>query len=202
MYIYAVNIDKTVDFQGELYFSRIAKTVYMYTADEKSIKIYKDDIVDAPELKFEFKGNYIGKKCVFRIDHKDRFKFLGEAKPPKDPIKKLFWDHEFTGARRFKSIEEFNKSVISEKEWFENGFSIPSVETQEKAKEYFKHILTFIRDTTDNNSIKKKDYYGDFHLTACGNNPIVLHINTKNKSWWASEDLTLDEAQLILNEMV
>ena len=196
MYTYNVDIQ-------ELSVIRIKNTMYFYLASPESIKIFAKSSIDSDDLKqkFEFKGNYIDKKCYFRIDQKGRFKFLGEVKPPKDPFKKLFWEKGFTGSRRYKSIEEFHKSVITTKKRFENNFEIPSVETQEKAKEYFKHILSFIRDTTDN-SIKKKDYYGDFHLTSCGNNPIVLYINTKNKSWWASEDLTLEEAKLILNEMV
>ena len=195
MYIY------TVDIQGSKLIE-IRNTIYFYSASPESIKIFIKPSLDSDlKQKFEFKGNYIDKKCCFRIDQKGRFKFLGEVKPPKDPFKKLFWEKGFTGSRRCKSIEEFHKSVITTKKWFENNFQIPSVETQEKAKEYFKHILSFIRDTTDN-SIKKKDYYGDFHLISCCNNPIVLYINTKNKSWWASEDLTLEEAKLILNEMV
>lgn len=100
MYIYAVNIQ-------ELRGIRIGKTKFYYSANSDSIKIFtKEDLDKDLELKFEFKGDYIGKKCCFRIDQKGRFKFLGEAKPPKDPIKKLFWENGFTDSKRKKNMED------------------------------------------------------------------------------------------------
>ena len=106
MYIYAVNIQ-------ELRGIRIGKTKFYYSANSESIKIFtKEDLDKDLELKFEFKGNYIGKKCCFRIDKKDRFKFMGEAKPPKDPIKRIFWEHGFTDSKRKKNIEDVQGNGI------------------------------------------------------------------------------------------
>ena len=102
----------TVDIQ-ELSVIRIKNTIYFYLASPESIKIFAKSSIDSDDLKqkFEFKGNYIGKKCVFRIDKKNRFKFMGEAKPPKDPVKRIFWDHGFTDSKRKKNIEDVKEGI-------------------------------------------------------------------------------------------
>lgn len=107
MYTYAINIQ-------ELRGIRIGRTKYYYSANSESIKIFtKEDLDKDLELKYQFKGNYIGKKCCFRIDKKSRFKFMGEAKPPKDPIKKIFWEHGFTESRRKKIIDAIQGDSIT-----------------------------------------------------------------------------------------
>ena len=102
----------TVDIQ-ELSVIRIKNTIYFYLASPESIKIFAKSSIDSDDLKqkFEFKGNYIGKKCVFRIDQKNRFKFMGEAKPPKDPVKRIFWEHGFTDSKRKKNIEDVKEGI-------------------------------------------------------------------------------------------
>ena len=102
----------TVDIQ-ELSVIRIKNTMYFYLASPESIKIFAKSSIDSDDLKqkFEFKGNYIGKKCVFRIDQKNRFKFMGEAKPPKDPVKRVFWEHGFTDSKRKKNIEDVKEGI-------------------------------------------------------------------------------------------
>ena len=102
----------TVDIQ-ELSVIRIKNTMYFYLASPESIKIFAKSSIDSDDLKqkFEFKGNYIGKKCVFRIDQKNRFKFMGEAKPPKDPVKRIFWEHGFTDSKRKKNIEDVKEGI-------------------------------------------------------------------------------------------
>ena len=102
----------TVDIQ-ELSVIRIKNTMYFYLASPESIKIFAKSSIDTDDLKqkFEFKGNYIGKKCVFRIDQKNRFKFMGEAKPPKDPVKRVFWEHGFTDSKRKKNIEDVKEGI-------------------------------------------------------------------------------------------
>lgn len=102
----------TVDIQ-ELSVIRIKNTMYFYLASPESIKIFAKSSIDNDDLKqkFEFKGNYIGKKCVFRIDQKNRFKFMGEAKPPKDPVKRIFWEHGFTDSKRKKNIEDVKEGI-------------------------------------------------------------------------------------------
>lgn len=102
----------TVDIQ-ELSVIRIKNTMYFYLASPESIKIFAKSSIDTDDLKqkFEFKGNYIGKKCVFRIDQKNRFKFMGEAKPPKDPVKRIFWEHGFTDSKRKKNIEDVKEGI-------------------------------------------------------------------------------------------
>lgn len=167
----------------------IGKTIYTYEAYPAKLKIINENTKQVTT----FNGKFCGKRVMFKIDH-DRglITIEGIIKPPKDPLKKLFWEKGFTGARRYKSIEEFNNSTISNEEWFKNDFHIPSIETQKKAREYFKYILKFIRDY--DGKIKVEHFYApntDF--------PIVAQINIKNKSWWVSEDLTLEEAKLILD---
>ena len=102
----------TIDIQ-ELSVIRIKNTIYFYLASPESIKIFAKSSIDSDDLKqkFEFKGNYIGKKCVFRIDQKNRFKFMGEAKPPKDPVKRIFWEHGFTDSKRKKNIEDVKEGI-------------------------------------------------------------------------------------------
>ena len=102
----------TIDIQ-ELSVIRIKNTMYFYLASPESIKIFAKSSIDTDDLKqkFEFKGNYIGKKCVFRIDQKNRFKFMGEAKPPKDPVKRVFWEHGFTDSKRKKNIEDVKEGI-------------------------------------------------------------------------------------------
>ena len=102
----------TVDIQ-ELSVIRIKNTMYFYLASPESIKIFAKSSIDSDDLKqkFEFKGNYIGKKCVFRIDQKNRFKFMGEVKPPKDPVKRVFWEHGFTDSKRKKNIENVKEGI-------------------------------------------------------------------------------------------
>ena len=106
MYTYNVDIQ-------ELSVIRIKNTMYFYLASQESIKIFAKSSIDSDDLKqkFEFKGNYIGKKCVFRIDQKNRFKFMGEAKPPKDPVKRIFWEHGFTDSKRKKNIEDVKEGI-------------------------------------------------------------------------------------------
>lgn len=160
MYIY------TVDIQG-LKVTEIRNTIYFYSASPESIKIFIKPSLDSDlKQKFEFKGNYIGKKCIFRIDQKGRFKFLGEAKPPKDPIKRVFWDHGFTGARRVDSYSDINNSL---------------------------RASFYIRD--DNNDIR---HFSD--LSGVDNTKIVLSLEPDTKTWWASEDLTLEEAKSIMEK--
>lgn len=103
----------TIDIQ-ELSVIRIKNTMYFYLASPESIKIFAKSSIDTDDLKqkFEFKGNYIGKKCVFRIDQKNRFKFMGEAKPPKDPVKRIFWEYGFTDSKRKKNIEDVKEGII------------------------------------------------------------------------------------------
>lgn len=107
MYTYNVDIQ-------ELSVIRIKNTIYFYLASQESIKIFAKSSIDSDDLKqkFEFKGNYIGKKCVFRIDQKNRFKFMGEAKPPKDPVKRVFWEHGFTDSKRKKNVEDVKGGIV------------------------------------------------------------------------------------------
>ena len=102
----------TIDIQ-ELSVIRIKNTIYFYLASPESIKIFAKSSIDSDDLKqkFECKGNYIGNKCVFRIDQKTRFKFMGEAKPPKDPVKRIFWEHGFTDSKRKKNIEDVKEGI-------------------------------------------------------------------------------------------
>ena len=107
MYTYNVDIQ-------ELSVIRIKNTIYFYLASPESIKIFAKSSIDSDDLKqkFEFKGNYIGKKCVFRIDQKNRFKFMGEAKPPKDPVKRVFWEHGFTDSKRKKNVGDVKGGIV------------------------------------------------------------------------------------------
>lgn len=107
MYIYNVEIK-----EGST--NRISRTSYFYSATSESIKIFKEDAKDGLKFKFEFKGNFINKKCCFRIDQKERFKFRGVIKPPypADPIRREFWEYGFTRARRKKSIEEVKGDIM------------------------------------------------------------------------------------------
>lgn len=101
MYIHNVKIE-----QKDQY-TRIKDTDFFYIADKEKMSIYKikthfDELpIDhTPTPIGTFKGNYIGVVCSFRIDNKNRFKFMGEAKAPKDPVLKLLWERGFTGAKR------------------------------------------------------------------------------------------------------
>ena len=137
MYTYNIDIQ-------ELSVIRIKNTMYFYLASPESIKIFAKSSIDSDDLKqkFEFKGNYIGKKCVFRIDQKNRFKFMGEAKPPKDPVKRVFWEHGFTDSKRKKNIEDVKEGITiyfleyntnikytfkynNKKEWWAEDMSFP-----------------------------------------------------------------------------
>ena len=137
MYTYNIDIQ-------ELSVIRIKNTMYFYLASPESIKIFAKSSIDSDDLKqkFEFKGNYIGKKCVFRIDQKNRFKFMGEAKPPKDPVKRIFWEHGFTDSKRKKNIEDVKEGITiyfleyntnikytfkynNKKEWWAEDMSFP-----------------------------------------------------------------------------
>lgn len=149
----------------------IGNTKYVYEAYPAKLKIINKNTKQVTT----FNGRFCGKRVMFRLEN-GRINIEGIIKPPKDPFKKLFWEKGFTGARRCKSMGEFIESVIG-------------------LKENINHILTFIRENDD---IKKETFYWD-NLVG-DNNSIVLYLNTKTKQWWASEDLTLDEAKLVLDE--
>ncbi len=113
--------------------NRIYKTDYFYSASDKSIKIYKEDEFENKIQKFEFKGNYIGKKCCFRIDTKGRFKFMGVSKAPKDPVMKILWEHGFTGSKRKTKQEDVErKGYLTKIEDPDNGYKVLMVYNKNK----------------------------------------------------------------------
>lgn len=106
MYIHNVMIEEKDQY------TRIKDTDFFYIADKEKMSIYKIKthfnelpIDHNPTQIGVFKGDYIGKLCSFRIDNKNRFKFMGEAKAPKDPVLKLLWEHGCTGAKRKKNYD-------------------------------------------------------------------------------------------------
>ena len=127
---------------------RICKTSYSYEAYPSKLKVINDDTKQVTT----FNGKFCGKRVMFKIDHdKELITIEGIVKPPKDPLKKLFWEKGFTGARRVDNYTDIKQST---------------------------RTLFYIRDS---------------------NAEILLVIEPNRKTWWASENLTLEEARLILN---
>ena len=98
MYVYNVKIEEKEQY------TRIKDTDFFYIADKEKMSIYKikthfDELpIDhTPTPIGTFKGNYIGILCSFRIDNKNRFKFMGEAKAP---ALKLLCEHGFIEDKR------------------------------------------------------------------------------------------------------
>ena len=87
----------------------IGKTNYTYEAYPAKLKI----INDVTKQVTTFNGSFCGKRVMFKIDHdKGLITIEGIIKPPKDPLKKLFWEKGFTGARRVDSISEMIHSDL------------------------------------------------------------------------------------------
>jgi len=141
----------------------ICTTCYTYEAYPAKLKI----INEITKQVTTFNGKFCGKRVMFKIDHeKGLITIEGIVKPPKNPLKKLFWEKGFTGARRVDSYSDINNSLRSS---------------------------FYIRD--DNNDIRHFSDLSDVDTTK-----IVLSLEPDTKTWWASEDLTLEEAKSILSK--
>ena len=141
----------------------IGKTNYTYEAYPAKLKI----VNELTNQVTTFNGKFCNKRVMFKLDHERRIITIeGIIKPPKDPIKRVFWDHGFTGARRVDSYSDINNSL---------------------------RASFYIRD--DNNDIRHFS-----NLSGVDDTKIVLSLEPDTKTWWASEDLTLEEAKSIMDK--
>lgn len=144
----------------------ICKTSYSYEAYPAKLKIINNDTKQVTT----FNGRFCDKRVMFKLDHeKGIITIEGIIKPPKNPLKKLFWEKGFTGARRVNSIDEVIYS----------------------GRKYYDYVringkLVSVSSLTPFPEMSKND--------------IVLAFDTYNHNWYASDDLTLEEAKLILND--
>lgn len=142
----------------------ICKTSYSYEAYPAKLKIINNDTKQVTT----FNGRFCGKRVMFKLDHeKGIITIEGIIKPPKNPLKKLFWEKGFTGARRVNSIDEVIYS----------------------GRKYYDYVringkLVSVSSLTPFPEMSKND--------------IVLAFDINNHNWYASDDLTLEEAKLVL----
>ena len=88
----------------------IGKTNYTYEAYPAKLKIINENTKQVTT----FNGKFCNKRVMFKLDHeKGIITIEGIIKPPKNPIKRVFWDHGFTGARRVDSYSDISNSLRS-----------------------------------------------------------------------------------------
>lgn len=92
----------------------IGKSIYTYEAYPSKLKV----INEITKQVTTFNGKFCGKRVMFKIDHeKGIITIEGIIKPPKDPLKKLFWEKGYTGARRVNFISELIDSDLGYHEY-------------------------------------------------------------------------------------
>ena len=145
----------------------IGKTIYTYEAYPAKLKIINENTKQVTT----FNGKFCGKRVMFKIDH-DRglITIEGIIKPPKDPLKKLFWEKGFTGARRVTGRRE-------------DGSINEMIHSDIRYHEYVRINGKLVETSL---------------LPETPENDIVLAFDTDSHNWYASDDLTLEEVKPVL----
>ena len=150
---------------------RICKTSYSYEAYPAKLKIINNDTKQVTT----FNGRFCDKRVMFKLDHeKGIITIEGIIKPPKNPLKKLFWEKGFTGARRVNSIDELIYS----------------------GRKYYDYVRIDGKLVSVSSLIPLSPC--TYPFPEMSKNDIVLAFDTDNHNWYASDDLTLEEVKPVL----
>ena len=127
---------------------RICKTSYSYEAYPAKLKIINNDTKQVTT----FNGRFCDKRVMFKLDHeKGIITIEGIIKPPKNPLKKLFWEKGFTGARRVNSIDELIYSGRKYYDYVRINGKLVSVSSLTPFPEMSKNDIVLAFDTDNHN---------------------------------------------------